>query len=438
MPSKTSSLLLYTLCIFIFISGCGNSYNNSDQDQNNDHSDLAPTVEVLRSGYGTLPLEERLTGLVRARNQTGIYPEITAPITEVYVNNGDQVEKNDPLVKLQDTEFKERLNQAQSGLRIAQARERIALTSLNHLEVRLNRVSTLAERQMESASNLEELQAEVESAKANLELAKAQKSQAASVVEEEKSALSNTIVRATTNGVVGLRNAEVGQQVNSSTRLFEIGDMSNVQVQVVLTEGMTAYIEKGQTANLTSSRKDTVIQASITRISPFLNPVSHTTRADIEVSNGDGILRPGMYVSVDILYGETQQATLIPNNALYDHPREGMRGVYVADALGTEYNIDEMDENERASIFGPTSVTFVPVDVVAKGRMVSGVNGISNDVWIVSMGQNMLVGGNNQTHFRITDWEHILDLQDLHARDIFKIIEDKYSQPIGSVGSAGG
>ncbi|MEX2395476.1 MAG: efflux RND transporter periplasmic adaptor subunit, partial [Balneolales bacterium] len=367
MPSNSNYLPIYTLGILLFFSACGTG-DNSD-DQNDEELSRAPTVEVLRAGYGSLPLEERLTGVVSARNQTEIYPEITAPVTEVYVNNGDPVKKGDPLVKLRDTEFRERLNQAESGYEIAQARERQALTSLNQLEVRLNRVSTLADRQMESASELEQVQAEVESAKANLALVRAQKNQAASIVEEQRSALDNTMVRATTDGVVGLRNAEIGQQVSSSTRLFEIGDTDNVKIQVVLTERMTGYIEIGQTANLTvASTQDTVVQASITRISPFLNPISHTTQADIEVSNEGGVLRPGMYVSVDILYGESQQATLVPNNALYDHPREGMLGVYVASALGTEFNVDDMDEEEQNSIFGPTSVTFVPVDVVAKGR----------------------------------------------------------------------
>lgn len=437
MPYINSNLLFSMLCVFVAVSACGNSDNNSGQNPYDD-SDRTPTVEVLRSGYGSLPLEERLTGVVRARNQTEIYPEITAPVTEVYMNNGDKVKKNDPLVKLRDTEFKERLTQAEAGYRIAQAREKQALTSLNQLEVRLNRVTTLADRQLESASELESIQAEVESSRANLELVRAQMNQAASVVEERRAALDNTIVRATTDGVVGLRNAEVGQQVSPSTRLFEIGDMDNVQIQLVLTERMTSYIENGQTVNITTSSQDTVIQASVTRISPFLNPVSHTTHADIEVSNEGGILRPGMYVSVDILYGETEQAILIPNNALYDHPRQGRQGVYVAEALGTEINIDDMDESERSSILGPTSVTFVPVEVVANGRMVSGVNGIPNDAWIVTMGQNMLVGGDNQARFRMTEWEHILDLQELHARDIFKIIEEKYSQPVGSVDTAGG
>lgn len=421
--------------MLFLITACGFN-SNANEENNNRDSERAPTVEVLKAGFGSLPLEERLTGVVRARNQTGVYPEIAAPITEVYVNNGDRVKRGDPLVKLQDTEFRERLKQAESGYQIAVAQEHQAQTRLNQMEIRLNRIATLADRQLESQAELEAIQAEVESAKANLALAQAQRNQAASVVDEREAALDNTIVRATTDGFIGLRSAEVGQQANTSTPLFEIGDTENVQIQMVLTERMTGYIKVGQTANLYSeAMPDTVIQTQVTRISPFLNPVTHTTQADIEVQNGGGVLRPGMYISVDILYGETDQATLIPNNALYNHPREGVQGVYVADALGTEY---EVDEDDRSSILGPTPVSFVPVNVVAKGRMVSGVRGISSDTYVVTMGQNLLVGGHTQSYFRMTEWDRILDLQQLHARDIFRIIEEKYRPQASSGDSAGG
>ncbi|MEX0684503.1 MAG: efflux RND transporter periplasmic adaptor subunit [Balneolales bacterium] len=432
LPTKLS-ISLITLCI---LASCGGYDNDSRRDYDEEST---PTVEVLRAGYGSLPLEERLTGVVRARNQTEIYPEISGPIIHVYVNNGDKVNKDDPLVKIRDSEYKERLIQAESGYQIALARERQALTALNQLEVRLNRITTLADRQLESQSELEMIQAEVESARANLELVKAQKNQAASIIDERKASLANTVVRATTDGVVGLRNAEVGQQVSSGTRLFEIGDPDNIEISVVLTERMTNYIEIGQTVNLYSdAMRDTIIQASVTRISPFLNPVSHTTQAEIEVSNEGGKLRPGMYVSVDILYGETEQATLVPNNAIYNHPRHGVRGIYVAEALGNEYNLDDLADNEQASILGPTPVRFVPVDVIANGRLVSGVSGITSEAWIVTMGQNLLVGGNNEARFRMTEWNQILDLQQLHARDIFDIIENKYNKPIVNIDTAGG
>ena len=57
-----------------------------------------PAVEAVEVQYGSLPLEERLVGAVRARNQTEIYAEVAAPIVAVLVNDGDRVTAGDPLV----------------------------------------------------------------------------------------------------------------------------------------------------------------------------------------------------------------------------------------------------------------------------------------------------------------------------------------------------
>ncbi|NIP41305.1 MAG: efflux RND transporter periplasmic adaptor subunit, partial [candidate division Zixibacteria bacterium] len=67
-------------------------------------------------------------------------------------------------------------------------------------------------------------------------------------IDERKEALSRTVVRAPVDGTVGNRNAEVGMLVTPNTRLFTLGQMDTVRVEVVLTDRMLAYIEEGQRA----------------------------------------------------------------------------------------------------------------------------------------------------------------------------------------------
>ena len=56
--------------------------------------------------------------------------------------------------------------------------------------------------------------------------------------------------------------------------------------------------------------------------------------AEIEVDQHDGLLRPGMFVTVDVQYGESELAALVPNSAIYRHPRDGRTGVYAASLTG--------------------------------------------------------------------------------------------------------
>ena len=74
---------------------------------------------------------------------------------------------------------------------------------------------------------------------------------------EQEENLSQTTIRAPVAGSVGDRNAEVGMLVDSSTRLFTLGQLDNVYVQVVITDKMLASIEEGQPADVFSTSSST-------------------------------------------------------------------------------------------------------------------------------------------------------------------------------------
>lgn len=396
-----------------------------------------PSVEAVQAGFGSLPLEERLSGVVRAKNQIDVYPRVSAPIEEIYVNSGDDVQKGQPLVRLRDVELKERLRQVEANLRISEARFKQAEAALNEVESRIRRERVLAERDLSSELEMETLEAQLQSAEASLELARAQVEQAQATVEEQRSLLDQTVVRAAITGTVGQRNAEVGMQAGPSTRLFVLGDLEEGVVTVSLTEKMLGYIEEGMTVRVMSDMfPDTVLQADVTRISPFLRGSSFSTAAEIEVPNAEQLLIPGMFVTVDILYGESEQATLLPLSAIYQHPRTGITGVYMAPDFGLEVEPVRSEEEGADApgpeatravdipISDPTRMEFVPVQVIAKGREAAGVTGVNSGDWVVTIGQNLLVGNAEQARIRPVDWSRILLMQQLRTEDLIEQVID--------------
>lgn len=422
--------ILFGILPFLLLACSG----EEAEENNRWNRGYTPTVEVIKTLTGALPLEERLTGVVRAKNQIEIFPEITAPITEILVNSGDRVERGQVLVRLRDSEARERLRQAEAGYEIAEAQVAQSEANLRQLQSRLNRVKTLSERNLESELELEIIQAQVESADASLQLSKAQKNQAASVVEERRNDLANTVIRSPIDGFVGSRQVEVGQSVSPSTRLFEVGDTRNMEIRVSLTERMLGYIEAGQTVSITSDNIGVdPVMAQIDRISPFLNPVTNATSAEISVDNTENRLRSGMFVTVDILFGESEQAVLVPNNAIYNHPSDGRRGVYVASASSFS-ELDFVDEEERPEIFGPVPVSFVPIDLVAQGRQVSGIRGINSGDYVVTLGQNLLASGRESANVRVIEWDRMIHLQELQSRDLLEMIRRKLANRNGTDG----
>ncbi len=155
--------------------------------------------------------------------------------------------------------------------------------------------------------------------------------QAKANVMNEKENLSRTIIKAPVSGSIGNRYAEVGMRVNSNSRLFTLGQLTELKIEVVLTDLMMNYIKVGQRSEILSSNINSgKFEGSISRVSPFLNPVTHSTDAEIDLKNPEGQLNPGMFVTVDIFYGESEQATIVPLSALYENPATGITGVYVS------------------------------------------------------------------------------------------------------------
>lgn len=430
---RSSIQHLVLLLAALTLTSC---YGSSEGNGNNRSQDSTiPAVEAVQARYGSLPLSERLSGTVIAQNQVSLYPEISGKISEVHVQNGDAVQKGDPIVSLEDNQYQEQVQQAEAALRINRARLKQAKARYQELEAQYKRTKKLSDQELSSELEMETLQAQMSSAEADVELAEAQVSQSESNLQEQKEILAKTVIRAPISGSVGQRNAEVGMQVNSSTQLFTIGDLNNLRVEVVLTESMLNDVNVGQTARIYagSDANQQIIEAELSRISPFLNNVTRSTEGEIDVRNDTDRLRPGMFVPVDILYGESQQATIVPTSAIYTDPSTGEDGVFVASALGSEIEpAEQVDPDNPPPLTEATDIQFKPVDVIAEGRMELGVEGIDPGSWIVTVGQDLLSGGRGKARVRTSSWNRIMALQGLQRQDLLESVLDKQSGSSGA------
>jgi RND family efflux transporter MFP subunit len=427
MGFKVTAISSIILGWGLLIAGCS---DDSGAGENRGER-LIPAVEAVQTKYGALPLTERLSGLVKARNQVEIYPEITATIVEVHANNGDFVKKGQILVRLRDREFAERLNQARAAHRITEAQAKQAEAELTKTRAELNRIQTLSEKKLASDTELETIQTRAISAEADFELAQARVAQALATINEREDALSRTLIRSPISGSVGNRNAEVGMLVNSNSRLFTLGQIDNVHIEVILTDQMLNYIETGQRSEIiVDNAQYGSLTAPLSRISPFLNPITHSTEAEIDLANPDGVLKPGMFVTVDIYYGESESATLVPLSALYENPLSGITGVYISNDSLNQEPVTVIKGDQDIRLTGPVAFDFVPVEVIARGRMHAGVNGIEPGNWVITIGQDLLGGEPGEARVRKVDWNWVEHLQNLQRQDLMLEIINKRQENV--------
>lgn len=383
---------------------------------------MSPAVEAVQARRGSLPLVERLSGTVRADNQVVLYPEVSGRIDEVLVDDGDRVQAGDILVRIDDVQVREQVRQAEAGHRISAARLRQALARLAETEAQAKRSQALNARNLVSDLEYETLAAQRDSAAADVELAEAQLEQASANLAERRDLLARTLVRAPVSGVVGARRAEIGMQVSTSTALFTIGDLSALHLRVNLTDTMIGYIAVGQSARLPIADLTGDLEpltGTVTRISPFLNEVTRSAEAEIRIHAPDGRLRPGMFLPVDILYGESQQATLIPTSALFVDPNTGQEGVFV---LSSEEPFDAAAVRNRPdALSAPLTVRFHTLNIIARGAQEVAIDRLAATDWVVTLGQDLLASdGRTKARARPVTWEHVMELQGLNREDLLE------------------
>jgi hypothetical protein len=206
-----------------------------------------------------------------------------------------------------------------------------------------------------------------------------------------------------------------------------------MRVTITLTQRMLGYIDTGTPVNIvTDVAPDQPRVAQISRSSPFLHPVTRTTTAAIDVEEHDTRLRPGMLVTVDVLYGESESAALVPNNAIYTDPVRNQEGVWLARVDEANAPLEAgsgAEPRDALQPAGPVTVEFLPIEVVARGRQSAAVEGVDEGQWVVTVGHELL--SRNETGKAViqpTPWEHIMRLQQLQTRDLLDLIQRKQGE----------
>lgn len=420
---RPAAMALWLFCCTVLLSACqGDPATEAGLDP------LIPVVEAVQARHGTLPLTQRLSGVVEAVNRVEVYPEITAVVSEVLVADGAAVTRGQPLVRLRDTEFAQRLVQARASHSIAEAQLKGARAQAREAQAEFERTRSLAEQDLASEAELQTAEARAESAAAEVDLAEARMAQAQAAIAEQEENLTRTVIRSPIDGHVGNRDAEMGMLARPGSRLFSLGQLDSVRIEVILTDRMLAVIEEGQRADINLAGGSTTVTAtaSLSRISPFLHPVAHSTRAEIDLPNPDRRLKPGMFVTVDVYHGESEEATLVPLSAVYEDAATGLVGVYVARDDLAAGPISESGASRDGYLTEAVRFEFVPVQIIAEGGMEAAVRPVSPEDWVVTVGQNLLAGELARARVRQVDWSHVERLQRLQREDLMlEIIEQQ-------------
>ena len=305
-----------------------------------------PRIEVIEVGRSSGQSELQLPGSIQAVTEAPILARADGYIQRRMVDIGDRVQAGQTMAEIEAPELDQQVSQAKASVQQAQAalqQAQAALdqavanleqgkTNLELARVTARRWSGLAEQGIVSRQDNDQYQAQYQSQSAGVQaLEKAIAAQRGNVAAAEANvaaAEANVarlddmqkyrVVKAPFDGVVTMRNVDVGALVNAgNTLLFRIAQTDTLRTYINVPQTNASSIRVGQSARLSvSNLPGRSFTGTVARTANSLDPTSRTMLVEIQVPNASGALLPGMYTQVDLSNTRTNPPLLVPGDAL--------------------------------------------------------------------------------------------------------------------------
>jgi len=352
---KTTKLTLFIL--IVTIAAAGVACNRSKGAENkNAAGPPAPVIEVTTTAaiLRQLPRYFEASGSFAANEQTDVAPETSGKVSAVGVDMGSYVRRGQMIVKLDDADFRIKIQQAQAQLDQAKATLRqneakiglrpgqrfnpenvpevqAATAALDLAEKNLRRYEKLVEsgdisratydQQRSQRDQLrEQREAIIHQAQQNYAgVANAQGvvDAAQTTLALAKRSLNYTVITAPIGGYVSERNADIGEYISPQQKVATIVNLNPLRVRIDIPEQAMSRVHVGESVSVAvAAYTDRSFAGHIARISPNVSATSRTLTVEAEVQNPDAVLKPGQFATVRILLPQSEPAVMVPQRAL--------------------------------------------------------------------------------------------------------------------------
>lgn len=342
-------------------------------------------IEVRTEALETRDLVEIVTasGNIRARRTVDISSDVSARVTQLLIDEGDDVDAGQTLLRLEPDQYQAALSRAEAQLAQSQAQQGQQRASLTQATRDRDRLVQLRARDslLVSRQQLDDAETRVEVQTQLLESARYGVSQAQAGVDEAEDRLSKTIFTAPMAGKVTRLNVEEGETViigtmnNPGSLVLTISDLSVIEVVVQVDETEVSEIALGDSASIRiDAFPDQEFSGRVTEIgNSAINPPSQQqgnqqAAIDFEVvltlDETDAPLRPDLSATADIIVESRSDVVAVPIIALTVRDADDVEADVAATADGTMPSDVEGvflvgDDNE---------VTFQPIEVGIAGQ----------------------------------------------------------------------
>jgi RND family efflux transporter MFP subunit len=267
-----------------------------------------------------------------------LHAKVAGYIRSIHVDIGDKVKQGQVLAVLDVPELQAQVQGAQAGVQQAKAEILRATSDVARAKANYTALHAAAERLQQASDTRPGLIAQQE-----LDDARAKDQAAAAQVDAAKSALNamqqqlgvsqaqrqqvSTMadysrITAPFSGIITWRYADTGALIQAGTSnagsapVVKIAQVSTLRLRLPVPEGIAPYVRDGDTATIRIDALGRTISGKVMRSTGALDPATRSMQVEVDVSNADGSLSPGMYAQVTLNVKHTGNALVVPIQAV--------------------------------------------------------------------------------------------------------------------------
>ncbi len=227
-------------------------------------------------------------GSVAAVRGVMVSADLPGVVESIAFDSGMAVKEGDVLVRL-DT------RQERAQLAAAEAQRDLARANLE-------RARGLKEEQILAQSDYDKAEAEAKQAEA--------------VVGEIRAAIGRKTILAPFSGILGIRQANLGQYLAAGTPIVSVQSVDPIYVNFSLPQQQVARLRQGTEVHVGFENAPAEIRGKVTAVDSVADETTRTVQVQATIRNAGGRLRPGMFVQTSISLGTADTVVTLPASAV--------------------------------------------------------------------------------------------------------------------------
>ena len=319
----------YHICLyfFTFLFWISCSQNNGDATQNMDDGGEQAAVTVLAEH----PVKKQfsgkmeITGNIESNRMASIHAMVSGYVKRIEKNIGDRVAKGQTLAVLENPEITIAWENAKSQLRVAESEKDVAIAKLDAKQKMFEKLKSVYDKTPGLISEMEYITAETErqTAEATVKLRQSKIDVANAVLKNATLRKNLLAVKAPFSGIISARHVDEGAFIQNALvdsdaqSLFDLVDVNSLRLVIWYPETDLAFLSKGTPVEISFPEiPGYTLNKNLSRISSSLNPTSKTVRAEVDLSDVNKEIKPGMFAHVVTTRARTSPSLAISTQAL--------------------------------------------------------------------------------------------------------------------------